>query len=516
MTSDRPGRKGRARVSCALLLCGLVLPILAAASAAPPLSAQEIPAELTLEDALRIARQNNPTYLAAANDIEAANWNVRAAYGGWVPSASASSGFSWQGSGEQRFGSLTLGQLGFTNQPSYYFSNYGIGASMSLSGSTLLAPGQAKARRTATEADIRGAEAVLELGVTQAYLTVLLNAENLLLSERELDRAQFNLRLAEGQLEVGSATRLDVTQAEVALGRAQVSLLQAETGLHTAKIRLTQNIGLDPRPDYDATTTFTLETPTWTEAELYDLAIDQNPALAALRAFEAEADYGVRMARSAYFPSLSFNASLWNGFTRQASNSDFLVESARRSAVGQVQQCEALNELFVRLADPLPRADCSRFNLTPEAEQRIIDENNAFPFDFQGSPPTFGLTFSIPIFQGFSRQRDVEVARVQREDMRYQVREQELRLSGDIAAGLAAVRTAYEGARIEERNQEAAEEQLRLASEQYRLGLVSFLQLVEAETVKAQADRELLSAIFTYHDNLASLEATIGAPLRTR
>ena len=75
---------------------------------------------------------------------------------------------------------------------------------------------------------------------------------------------------------------------------------------------------------------------------------------------------------------------------------------------------------------------------------------------------------------------------------------------------------AYEGAVIEERNQVAAEEQLRLASEQYRLGLVSFLQLVEAETVKAQADRALLGAIFTYHQNLASLEATIGAPLRTR
>ncbi len=503
-------RVARALVRCALSVSALV------ATFASVVDAQDIPAELTLEDALRLARQHNPVFLQAANDIEAANWDVRAAYGQWVPSASASSGFSWQGSGEQRFGSLTLGQLGFTNQPSYYFSNYGVGASMNLSGTTLMAPGQAKARRNATEADIRAAEAQLELGVTQAYLQVLLNRENLVLSQQELARAEFNLRLAEGQLEVGSATRLDVTQAEVAVGRAQVSLLQAETGLHTAKIRLAQQLGLDPSADYAASSTFALETPTLTEAELFELAIDQNPALAALRANERSADYGVRMARSAYYPSLTLNANLKSGFTRQASNADFLVESARRSATGQVQQCEALNELFVRLADPLPRADCSQFNLSPADEQAIVDRNSQFPFDFEGSPPTFGLTFSIPIFQGLSRQRDVETARVQREDMRYQVREQELRLSGDIAAGLAAVRTAYEGARIEERNQDAAEEQLRLASEQYRLGLVSFLQLVEAETVKAQADRELLSAIFTYHDNLASLEATIGAPLRTR
>ena len=223
----------------------------------------------------------------------------------------------------------------------------------------------------------------------------------------------------------------------------------------------------------------------------------------------------MRMARSSYLPSLSLRAGM-SGFTRQASSSDFLVESARRSAMGQMQQCEALNEIFIRLANPLPTADCGGFGLTPEVESQIRTANEVFPFDFEASPPSFGLTVSLPIFQGFSRSQQVEVARVQRDDLRHQIREQELRLSGDIAAGLAAVRMAYEGAVIEARNQEVAAEQLRLASEQYRLGLVSFLQLVEAETVKAQADRSQLGAVFTYHDNLASLEATIGAPLRTR
>ena len=91
-----------------------------------------------------------------------------------------------------------------------------------------------------------------------------------------------------------------------------------------------------------------------------------------------------------------------------------------------------------------------------------------------------------------------------------------LALRADLLAGLSAVRTAFETARLEDRNQALADEQLRLAQEQYRVGLVSFLELVEAETVKAQADRERLAAIYQYHDSLANLEAVVGQPLRAR
>ena len=72
----------------------------------------------------------------------------------------------------------------------------------------------------------------------------------------------------------------------------------------------------------------------------------------------------------------------------------------------------------------------------------------------------------------------------------------------------------YESALIEERNQAVAAEQLRLATEQYRVGSASFLDLVEAETVKAQADRERVASIYAYHDLLANLEALVGARLR--
>src|SRR5690606_37144284 len=99
---------------------------------------------------------------------------------------------------------------------------------------------------------------------------------------------------------------------------------------------------------------------------------------------------------------------------------------------------------------------------------------------------------SNPVFPGLSRERQMEAARLQRDDALHQLRERELALRADLAIGLASVRTAWESARLEERNQTFADEQLRLARERYQLGAISFVVLADAETLKAQADRQLV------------------------
>jgi outer membrane protein TolC len=145
----------------------------------------------------------------------------------------------------------------------------------------------------------------------------------------------------------------------------------------------------------------------------------------------------------------------------------------------------------------------------------VVNQNSVFPFDYTRNPPSASFSISLPIFQGRRRSRDLATARIAERDLQYQVRNSELALKADIASGLANIRTAYEAALIEDENQVWANEQLRLSQERYRLGLATFLELVEAETVKAGADRDRIAAIFAYHDALASLESVIGTSLRT-
>ncbi len=479
------------------------------------LAQAQAPSELSLQDALRMAREQNPLLQADLNNREISDWNVRSSYASLLPSASVGSSFSWQGSGEQTFGSVTLSQLGFTNQPSYYFSSYSLGLSYMLSGQILLALPQAKAEREAQIAQGSASEAQTILQVTQAYLEALRQEEGQTLAQRELERAQGNLRLVRGQQEVGTGTPMDVRQAEVAVGRARVNLLTAENGVRTSKFRLLQQMGLDPQDGFTLTTTFELMEPAWNEDQLMELALERNPQLEGLRATLRTQKYSTKMARSAYLPTLSFSAGM-SGFTREASNPSLLVAQAQSSSLSQIAQCEALNELYRRLTNPLPTQDCSAYLFTESQRLAIVNGNNKFPFDFTRNPPSASLSISLPIFQGLRRQRDVEAARIAEEDTRLQLRDQELRLKADLASGLSTLQTAYEAALIEADNQVWADEQLRLAQERYRLGAATFLELGEAETVKAQADRDRIAAIFAYHDALASLEALVGTSLRVR
>ena len=481
----------------------------------PGIAAQDfVPVSLSLEEAIEIARQNNPGLQAVRNDEDLANWNVKSAYGALFPSASASGGVSWQGAGEQTFGSLTAEELGFANQPSFVFSNYNLGLEYQINGRTLLAPGQAKADRVATRAQMAGAEADLVFQVTQGYIAVLREAEQLRVSEQQRERARFNLRLAEAQLAVGSATGVDVAQAEVAVGRAEVTVLQTGNALETTRIRLLQQMGVDLDSPFVPTTPFRLSEPIWDREELYQLGLDSNPNLRSLRASRSSSSYGVKMAKSSYLPSLSLTAGT-SAFTRQASSTALTIQQAELQAQGSIQNCLFFNDLFSRLTSPLPSQDCSQLQFTDADAQLIERKNNGFPFSFTGQPARAGITISLPLFQGLSRQRQVTEARVQLDDLDLSLREQELALRADIATTLATVRTAYQAALIEEQNQTVADEQLRLATERFTVGLADFLELLEAETLKVEADREQIAAIFAYHDFLANLEAVVGNSLRT-
>ncbi len=478
-------------------------------------ASQGVPSQLSLSDAIEIARENNPNFQVARNDIEVADWNVRAAWGALTPSASFGGNVGWRGVGEETFGGITASELGVTNQPNYYSSGYNANLSWGISGQTWYGPQSAKATREVTINQIDAARLNLETQVTRLYLDVLRQREGVSLAAQQLARAQFNFRIADAQAEVGSATLLDVRQAEVQVGRAEVGVLQSENALSTARLRLMQQLGVPLQQEPALISAFELAEPDFDFAALYEEAVQQNPSLAAGRETVNVGRVQTKIAKSAYLPSLSLSTGI-SGFTREATDVSPLIAQAQAGVASQQRSCQSTNELYRRLVNPLPTLDCSAIVFTDAQRNAIISSNNAFPFDFVRSPPSVTLSISVPIFQGLSRQLRVESADADFRDSQFRLREQELALEADLSVNLALVETAFRSAEIERRNQQYADEQLRLATERYQLGGLQFLDLVEAETVKAQADRDLLNAVYAYHDAITNLEAVVGRPLRNR
>lgn len=492
-----------------------VCALLGLMAAPPPLAGmQEVPTTLSLEEAIEIARGSNPQLARARNDEITADWSVREAYAQLLPSASFNTGVSWQGSGETQLpGQVTLADLGIVNQPSYYGSSYSLGLNYSLSWAALLGPRQQKASRRATLAGIEGTDWSIATQVTSGYIDVWRQQEAVRIAEAQLENAEFNLRLAQGQLEVGQVTPIDVGQAEVQVGRAEVALLQARSALTTSRMRLLQLMGVPVDQTFDVSTRFELSEPTWQTETLTAAALEENPELKAARLQAESSSVGVSSAWSPYLPTLSLSAG-WSGFTREASSVAFNIAQAQSQVASQIAQCIRTNDLYSRLADPLPPIDCGAIAFTDAQRAAIIAQNDQFPFDFVGSPPRVSLSLSIPIFQGLSRQRALEQAQVARADARETVREQELTVRADVAIGLENARAAYESAQLEERNRLLAERQLLLARERYQLGAITFVELMDAQTVFAQADVDRTQAVYAYHDAVTNLEALVGTSLR--
>ena len=219
---------------------------LLAALASAPLNAQQTPPpgpELTLEQAVAAARENNPDMQAQRNDAVASRAAVRNARADFLPSANASAGFGYTASGVQRFGSEVFGE-----RPEYYSSNWSLGLSYDISGAKLMQPRIARAQQAATESRIVGYEANLVMQVKQQYLTVLQAGELSAQAQRELDRTREHERLANARLEVGTGTPLDVRRAQVERGRAEVALVQQQNTYETELLRLGMLMGVDLAP----------------------------------------------------------------------------------------------------------------------------------------------------------------------------------------------------------------------------------------------------------------------------
>ena len=113
------------------------------------LEAQQIPAELSLEEALSLAERNNPDFIVQASQVETADRQIRAARGDFLPTMNLSNSYGYQASGERRAGSVVLGV-----QPQYYSSSYSMNVSYSMNGATLLRPGQARTEAEAARARV--------------------------------------------------------------------------------------------------------------------------------------------------------------------------------------------------------------------------------------------------------------------------------------------------------------------------------------------------------------------------
>ncbi len=247
----------------------------------------------TLQGALAKAYQTNPTLNAARANQMATDENVPIQRAAGLPSVQINSTFNENvliPGGQFVIIPRTLSTQGQLNVPIYQggLVKFGVKA--------------ADARVLAGAETLRGTEASVFSQVVAAYNDVLRDAQIVELNRNNVNNLEVNLRATQDRFEVGDLTRTDVAQSEARLSQARADLRNAEANLIGSKERYIQQVGEVPA---DLSQPPPLPGLPASVDEAVELAIKENPDIAAATKNSEAAGFDVKAARASRLPTLS-------------------------------------------------------------------------------------------------------------------------------------------------------------------------------------------------------------------
>lgn len=467
------------RTLCTAALLVLVAPGLtaqqpAAQPAAAPTAyaaAPNVP-RVTLAEALRLAEQNAPSMVQARQNVRTARANQRQTMGAYLPSLSTTANESYT---PVRL-DATTGTAAASGQSTPYNQRFGFSASLPLFTGFQRGANQRAARATTDqrEAAQLQQEYATALSAKQAFFAALANAELVTVAETQLRRSDEQLKLTTEKLRLGATTRSDSLSAMVDYGNSQLTLIQARANLQYAQVNLGRIIGMDgavaPVPD----TALEVRLGPLDTAALRREASATAPSVGQAEASLAAARATLSANRSQYFPSIT--ASYSQSWSR------------------------ALNGAF----SPTPYWTAVRGASPPDSTYSTMP--------FTGSK-TFSIAFSLPIFNGFGRETNIINADANVITAEANLRDARLALDASLTQAVAGMNSAAQQIDIARSSVAAAEENLRMQQERYRLGTSTIVDLLTSQAALNQAQANLVSARYNYLVARAQIEALVGHTL---
>lgn len=441
--------------------------LLAALLLGAPLAAQQAPQRLSLEDALRIARESNPAFRSAQSDVRVADARERQSLGAFLPRVSAdlsvggSSTRTWTGT--DPFGNPLPSEQAIESVRSS--GSQGVSLSIPLFQRGRLGELQAaRADEGAVTALVRVEEARLRAEVTRRYHDALRAGRVIELEEALLASARERLEATQRLFRIAAQGMVEVLGAEVEVARQEQAVEQARGEARKAKLALAEVMGTMEAAD----AVLTSEPPAVFDPaglgadSLVALALRGSPRVAQAASARDAAEHRARVARGHRWPTVS-------------------------ALAGVGRSTSGLDDQGISIFDPSARAN------------RTV---------------SLGFSIDLPLFDQFRGSLGVAQAEAGRTRARESVRQTQLSVEREVRSALIDLQNAHRSIQLAERAAQLSQDRLEMAREQYREGALRFLDLQTVVDRTAQAERDALRARFEFAHALASLEEKVGAPVR--
>ena len=259
--------------------------------------------------------------------------------------------------------------------------------------------------------------------VNAAYYDLVQQQQQLAALDTTIVISKQRLTLAQNRFIIGKASKLEVLNAQVDLNTDQVTLLRQKELYTNSKILLNQLLARDLTTDFKVIDQLEVDA-SLLLPELRALAEKQNPQLEAQIINKRIAELFLKQIKAARYPTVKVNTAY--NFSESQSSLGFVSQSHSRG----------LN---------------------------------------------YGFSASLNIFDGYSQNRNEKIAKIQIENSKITIEQQNMALNSQLATSYQTYLTNLELIALEENNQAIAKQNLNITLDKFRIGTITTLEFRTAQ-----------------------------------
>ncbi|GAB5523809.1 MAG: TolC family protein [Roseivirga sp.] len=402
-------------------------------------------------------------------------------------------------------------QFGRTINPNTNeFTNVDVlGGSVSLNSSvTLYRGGQILNTIKQNEVNVKASEQDLQKAKNDIGLTVATNFLTVLLNQEQLENAKFQLRTSEEQLErtkklvnAGSLPLANQLDLESQKATNEVTLINAENAVNLSMLTLKQSMQMPAgealsisAPDIEVTSlSMAPQNPT----EIYQIALNNQPDIKSAELGIESSDYGIKLAKAAFYPTVSLNGSISSNFSDAAQSiTGFQNVAVPAQQIGTVDGTNT----------PV-------FSLPGTREIPIASDTQFFDQIDNNLGQSIGLGLNVPIFTRFSNKSNLQRAQITKQRAEITALNAKNTLRQNIESAYNNALASFKSYEATEKRVAALQESFRATEQQYNVGSANAVDYQVASNNLFAARTDLVRAKYEYIFRTKILDFYLGNPI---
>jgi outer membrane protein len=386
----------------------------------PKMLSQEV---LLLEEAVKIALENNYEIRISKNDLSIDKTNVSVGYAGMLPKLSGNvvDNNSIQNTTQTRTDGTTTTLDNAKNNS----LSYGVGLDWTIfDGFRMFARyDQLKALQQLGEAELKLTIITKISDVTSTYYDLVQQQQQLSALDSTLVISNQRVELAQNRFSIGKASKLEVLNAQVDLNTDTTTYLRQKELYANTKTLLNQIMARDVKIDFTVINTIAVDDKLLLP-ELTSLAEKQNPQLETQVLNKKIAELNLKQIKGDRYPVVQLNSAY--NFNESESSLGFVTQST-------------------------------------------------------GKGLNYGFTATLNIFDGFNQRRNERVAKLQVANSALLIAQQNQLLHATLLTSFQTYLTNLELTKLEQRNESIAKQNLDITLEKYRIGTIPTIEVRTAQ-----------------------------------